>query len=89
MNVNPAATHAVLNEDWMRAEKVTDPDFEDSLSEQLGFDAQLCPTCHAHLWKGICLNACHLSDDMRERFYAKLQTYIQLPTTPASDTDSG
>lgn len=36
------------------------------------FSMEVCPKCDAHLApSGICLNACHLSDESRERF-AKL-----------------
>ena len=35
--------------EWLNTEKETDPDFEGSLSEKLGFDRELCPTCKAHL----------------------------------------
>lgn len=32
---------------------------------------EFCPTCGAHLAaSGICLNACHLSKESRERFTA-------------------
>lgn len=58
----------VLNLEWQKAEKKTDPDFEGSIFQELGYDAELCPTCGAHLHGGICLNTCHLSDETRQRF---------------------
>lgn len=58
----------MLNDEWYAAEKAIDPDFEGSISEKFGFDAELCPTCNANLHGGICLNACHLSKKSRQRF---------------------
>ena len=57
-----------INQEWKSAEKKTDPNFTGSIFEQLGFDAELCPTCNAHLKSGICLNACHLSDNSQKVF---------------------
>lgn len=45
-----------------------DENFEGSIFEKMGFDAELCPKCNAHLHGGICLNACHLSESQMKRF---------------------
>lgn len=37
-----------------------DPNFEGSLAQELGMDAELCETCGANLYNGICLNGCGL-----------------------------
>ena len=50
-----------LNRDWYATEKETDPNFEGSIWQKLGYEDKLCPDCGAHLHHGICLNACHLS----------------------------
>jgi len=47
----------------------TDPNFSGSIFEQLGYSAELCSRCLAHLYTdGICLNGCHLSRATLERF---------------------
>ena len=61
----------MLDKDWALAVKKEDPDFEGSLWQKLGYDSVICPECEAHLRKGICLNACHLSTGARGRL-AKL-----------------
>lgn len=48
---------------WEAAPKKTDPDYEGSIWQRLGFDATLCPVCDAHLSGGICLNGCHLAPE--------------------------
>lgn len=63
---------------WLQAEKKTDPNFEGSIFQALGFSELLCPTCGAHLkdigeengeqFRYICLNACHLTNESRLRF---------------------
>ncbi len=59
---------SIFDAEWHRAEKKVDPNFAGSLWEYLGYDDKLCPTCRAHLFTGICLNACHLSATSRKRF---------------------
>jgi hypothetical protein len=40
--------------------------------------SELCPVCKAHLSKsGICLNACHLSPRMREKFSQIVQDVMK------------
>lgn len=63
--------------EWLLAEKEIDPKFAGSMWEQLGYQATLCPTCHAHLHDGICLNACHLGDAGKERFTKHMQENIK------------
>jgi len=45
-----------------------DENFKGSIFEKLGFDAELCPICGAHLRNGICLNGCHLNPSAKELF---------------------
>lgn len=68
----------ILDPAWEAAEKKTDPDFEGSLEQKVGFDNLLCPTCGAHLKDGICLNACHLSKASRDRFNALMKAIGEL-----------
>lgn len=63
----------VLDTDWHATEKKTDPDFAGSIWEEMGYEDKLCPTCEAHLHGGICLNACHLSRQSRERLADLMQ----------------
>lgn len=70
-------SQAILDQEWREAEKEIAPDFKGSLMEQLGFDDKLCPTCNANLKNGICLNACHLSKDARERFARLMNKLVQ------------
>jgi len=58
----------MLDIEWQETEKRIDPDFVGSIWEEMGWDAELCPACDAHLRSGICLNACHLSKASQERF---------------------
>lgn len=58
----------MLDGEWQNAEKKIDPDFVGSIFEKMGWDAELCPTCNAHLHGGVCLNVCHLSRVSRKRF---------------------
>ena len=37
-----------------------DPNFKGSLAQELGMDEELCETCGANLYNGICLNGCGL-----------------------------
>jgi len=60
----------MFDQAWMKAEKKTDPKFQGSIWERLGFDDKICPVCDAHLKDGICLNACHLNATSRRNFYA-------------------
>ena len=59
----------VFDPEWLNAEKKTDPDFEGSIMQKLGYSDKLCPTCGANLRGGICLNACHLSKQSQRKFY--------------------
>lgn len=68
--------------DWIRAEKQIDTEFEGSLEQALGYDPVLCPTCGAHLHGGICLNACHLSDETRQKF-VELMNAVAMTVTKA------
>jgi hypothetical protein len=61
-----------MNENKETTELI-DSNFSGSIFESLGFEARLCPVCHAHLYKGICLNACHLTSEDRTRFNALLK----------------
>ncbi len=62
---------------WGPQELEVDPDFSD-LSAQIGFRAERCPVCHAHLHQsGICLNACHLSPGARARFQAHMRSVTE------------
>ena len=36
--------------------------------QQMGFSGKLCSICHSHTRNGICLNACHLSKRLQEKF---------------------
>jgi len=40
---------------------VIDKNYEGSLWQMLGFDAELCQYCKSHLYNGICLNGCSLT----------------------------
>ena len=66
----------MYNKEWMEAEKKVDPNFEGSIWEKLGHENRLCPTCEAHLYKGICLNACHLAPDTKKRFEESLHKFV-------------
>ena len=61
-------SQSFFDADWKKAEKKVDPEFDGSSHQALGFDRELCPTCGAHLHRGICLNLCHLSIESRKRF---------------------
>jgi len=50
-----------------------DKNFKGSIFEKLGFDADLCPVCGAHLRNGICLNGCHLNPSAKERFHKLME----------------
>jgi len=55
-----------------------DEDFTDAKSLDGLFVKELCPVCKAHLsHRGICLNACHLSESSRKRFSAIMETCIK------------
>jgi hypothetical protein len=58
----------MIDVEWTETPKETDPNFEGSIWQKMGHDPELCPTCGAHLYDGICLNACHLTRESRERF---------------------
>lgn len=44
------------------------------LWDDLGYDATKCPTCGAHVREGICLNTCHLSRRMQQKFADAMRT---------------
>ena len=67
-SVSKESAMNVYDQEWILAEKKIDPNFIGSLFETLGFEATLCPTCGSHLHHGICLNACHLAKESREKF---------------------
>jgi hypothetical protein len=67
-----------INEDWEKAEKKIDPNFEGSMWQTLGMDKELCPTCNAHLHNGICLNACHLTPASKMAFHMELLEHINI-----------
>jgi hypothetical protein len=50
-----------------------DESFEGSLWEKMGYSNELCPICGAHLRSGICLNACHLTNEQRQTFRSMLK----------------
>ena len=58
----------MLDENWLKTKKKIDRKFKGSIHDQMGFEKYLCPRCKTHLWKGICLNACHLTQSSRQRF---------------------
>lgn len=62
-----------------------DPNFKGSVFETLGFSENYCPSCNAHLMpSGICLNACHLTPDQRQRMAQGLKL-----VSAALDNNSG
>ncbi len=58
----------ILNIEWIHSKKKIDENFAGSIWEKLGYSNELCPTCNAHIYNGICLNACHLSALLRVKF---------------------
>lgn len=58
-----------------------DPDFEGSLAQELGMDEDLCPTCEANLYDGVCLNGCGLR--------AMKAAFLQLITAALADRKEG
>lgn len=66
-----------LDEEWQKAIKKKDPNFEGSAYQEMGYDNAICPTCGAHLRAGICLmNTCHLTKTSRERFACLMKDYF-------------
>lgn len=63
----------MTREEWQNTEKKIDPNYAGSIFEAMDLSDKLCPACNAHLSKSdICLNACHLGTDGRQRFQGAL-----------------
>ena len=67
----------MTRQEWQDAEKKLDPNFEGSLSQKIGCDKELCPSCNQHLKGGICLNACHLGDDGARAFADTMKRFME------------
>lgn len=72
----------MIDSNWLNTTKEQDPEFIGSIWEEMGWDNALCPTCNAHLWKGICLNACHLTPGGRRRFSKAIQRVSEANNDP-------
>lgn len=66
-------------QEWERAMRKLDPDFEGSIWQKMGYSPELCPSCGAHIRKGICLNACHLGDAGKLSFNLRIGTQTIVP----------
>lgn len=85
---------AIYDEEWLKAPKAIDSDFSGSLSERLGYNRLICPKCGSHLFgkedEPMCLNACHLTQEGRNRLHATLASaaaVVSAISEPVSVTD--
>lgn len=56
--------------------------YDENFTEEKSLDGlfvkELCPVCKAHLsHSGICLNACHLSKTMQEKFSSMMKEVMR------------
>lgn len=79
-----------FNEKRDKGELKKDDDFKDSIWEDLEYTDYLCPVCSAHLKEAengylICLNGCHMSKGMMDRFSSMMHEISEKDSADKGD----
>lgn len=71
-----------FNRERTNGELKKDEKFKNSIWKKLGYTNYFCPKCSAHLREAnngdiICLNGCHMTEEMRSEFSKEMQKIVE------------